>query len=190
MSELEQEQGTEETSFKQDLYYWMQALVMALTGLVLVFTLVGRVISVVGPSMQPTLHEGDVMLLQTLGYKPKAGDVVVLRKDAFMPDPIVKRVIATEGQHIQVDIPNNAVYVDGVQIDEPYINEPMEQVAYLDQGGVLDVVVPEGSIYVMGDNRNHSNDSRDLRLGTVDEQFILGRAVCILLPFHDFGVIH
>ena len=192
MSELENEQTEQEekTSFKQDLYYWMQALVVALAALILIFTLVGRVISVVGPSMQPTLHEGDLMLLQTIGYKPENGDVVVLRKESFMSEPIVKRIIATGGQHVQVDIPNNAVYVDGVQLDETYINEPMEQVAYLSQGGVLDVVVPEGSIYVMGDNRNHSNDSRDLRLGTVDEQFILGRAVCILFPFRDFGIIH
>ena len=190
MSEQEHEKKEEHISLKQDVYYWVKMIVVALVSMILVFTMVGRVIGVVGPSMQPTLHEGDRMLLQILGYEPKAGDVVVLRKESFMSEPIVKRIIATGGQHVQVDIPNNAVYVDGVKLDEPYINEPMVPVSYLMEGGVLDVVVPEGSVYVMGDNRNHSNDSRDLHLGTVDEQFIIGRALCIIFPFRDFGIIH
>lgn len=180
----------EKGSFKLDLYFWTQALVMALVFLILTFTLVGRVISVDGHSMVPTLHDRDLLLLQSIGYTPRQGDVVVLRKEGFIESdaPIVKRVIAVGGQHVQVDYSTGTVAVNGKTLDEPYINEIM-----VDPNNhfmnVLDVTVPEGSIYVMGDNRNHSSDSRDERLGTVDERYVLGRALCVMLPFQDFGAI-
>ena len=185
----EPEQKAEEKgSFKLDLFFWMQALLGARVFLILTFTLVGRVIGVVGGSMLSTLHEGDLLLLQSVGYTPKQGDVVVLRKSSFMTEPIVKRVIAVAGQHVQVDYATGQVYVDGEALDEPYINEVM--VDPLDPlETVLDVTVPEGSIYVMGDNRNHSSDSRDERLGTVDTRYVLGRALWILTPFDHFGAI-
>ena len=178
----------EKGSFKLDLYFWMQALAMALIFLILTFTLLGRVIRVEGSSMLPTLHENDLMLLQSVAYTPKQGDVVVLRKASLMSVPIVKRVIAVGGQHVTVDYVNHCVYVDGVALDEPYINELMRDPLspFLT---VLDVDVPEGSIYVMGDNRNHSSDSRDERLGTVDTRYVLGRAFWVLVPFDHFGAI-
>lgn len=178
----------EKGSFKMDLYFWMQALAVALVFLVLTFTFVGRVIRVVGSSMVPTLHQGDLMLLQSIGYEPQQGDVVVLRKSAFLPQPVVKRVIATAGQHVVVSYADQCVYVDGEKLDEPYINEVMRD-PLSSELTVLDVVVPEGSIYVMGDNRNHSSDSRSENLGTVDTRYVLGRAICVLLPFSDFGLI-
>ena len=124
----EETPGEEKGSFKLDLYYWIQALVMVLIGLVLACTLLGRVIRVDGGSMVPTLHDGNLLLLQSLGYTPRQGDVVVLRKPGFPPPPqdtapIVKRIIAVGGQHVQVDYAANAVYVDGVALDEPYILE-------------------------------------------------------------------
>lgn len=185
----EQEKG----SYKLDLYYWTQALVMVLVGLILICTLVGRVIGVVGSSMVPTLHDGDLLLLQSLGYTPKQGDVVVLRKPGFPPPPqdtapIVKRVIAVGGQHVQVDYTTSTVYVDGVALDEPYINETMVD-RYGYNMNVLDVTVPEGSIYVLGDNRNNSSDSRHEALGTVDQRYVLGRVLCVMLPFQDLGPV-
>ncbi|MEA4954799.1 MAG: signal peptidase I [Pseudoflavonifractor sp.] len=184
----EDQAAEEKGSVKLDLYFWMQALVMALVSLILVFTLVGRVIGVVGSSMVPTLHQSDLLLLQSIGYTPKQGDVVVLRKPSFMTEPIVKRVIAVGGQHVTVDYDAGTVTVDGQALDEPYINELMVDTMnpYMT---VLDGTVPEGSIYVMGDNRNHSSDSRDQRLGTVDERYVLGRALCVVLPFQDFGPV-
>lgn len=184
----ESQAAEEKGSVKLDLYFWMQALVMALVSLILVFTLVGRVIGVVGSSMVPTLHQSDLLLLQSIGYTPKQGDVVVLRKPSFMTEPIVKRVIAVGGQHVTVDYDAGTVTVDGQALGEPYINELMVDTMnpYMT---VLDVTVPEGSIYVMGDNRNHSSDSRDQRLGTVDERYVLGRALCVVLPFQDFGPV-
>ena len=100
--------------------------------------------------------------------------------------PIVKRVIAVGGQTVEIDYAAGTVTVDGQVLDEPYINEPMRQ----PMGETLtDVVVPEGSIFVMGDNRNNSSDSRDVTLGTVDERYVLGRALWVIMPFQNFGPI-
>ena len=180
----------EKVSFKLDLFYWTQTLVTVLITLILLFALVGRVIEVKGSSMVPTLHEGDLMLLQSIGYTPKQGDVVVLRKASFMTDPIVKRVIATGGQRVTIDYGSSTVYVDGVPLDEPYINEIMVSPASPEMS-IFDAEVPEGSIFVMGDNRNHSSDSRHINLGTVDERYILGKALWVVFPFRggDFGPI-
>lgn len=183
-----QEPQEENPSFKLDLYFWTQALVMALVALILVFTLVGRVIGVVGNSMVPTLHWNDLLLLQSIGYTPEQGDVVVLRKESFMAEPIVKRVIATGGQHVSIDYASSTVTVDGVVLDEPYINEMMGYPIDTEMT-ISDVVVPEGSIFVMGDNRNHSSDSRHQRLGTVDERYVLGRVLCVIFPFSSFGTV-
>lgn len=175
-------------SFKMDLYFWVQALAVALVLLILTFTLAGRVIKVVGSSMLPTLHESDLMLLQSIGYTPKQGDVVVLRKSSFMPEPVVKRVIAIGGQHVTIDYNKNTVTVDGVVLDEPYIMEYMAD-PYLRNHdmSISDIDVPEGSVFVMGDNRNNSSDSRNENLGTVDTRYVLGRVLCVLLPFDHFG---
>ena len=184
----EQEELSSGDSLKLDLYFWLQALVLALVALILLFTFVGRITPVVGESMLPTLHEGDVMLIRDIGYTdPQPGDIVVLTKEFDAArGPIVKRIIAVEGQTVDIDYQTGAVYVDGEALDEPYLNEPMEEPWYED---LTSVTVPEGSVFVMGDNRNHSNDSRDVTLGTVDERYVLGRAVCVLLPFQNFGMI-
>lgn len=190
--EPEKNSGAEKGSFKLDLYYWTQALVFVLVGLILICTLVGRVIGVVGSSMVPTLHDGDLLLLQSLGYSPKQGDVVVLRKPGFPAPPhetapIVKRVIAVGGQHVRVDYDAGAVYVDGVPLNEPYIAEAMTPTS--GDMSVLDVMVPEGSIYVLGDNRNNSSDSRHVALSTVDTRYVLGRALWVVFPLSSFGAI-
>ena len=183
----EQEELSSGDSLKLDLYFWLQALVLALVALILLFTFVGRIIGVDGSSMYPTLHHGDMLLLQSVGYEPKQGDVVVLTK-AFrdVDGPIVKRVIAVGGQTVDIDYQTGTVYVDGEALDEPYLNEPMEEPWYED---LTSVTVPEGSVFVMGDNRNHSNDSRDVTLGTVDTRYLLGKAEFICFPFSDFGRI-
>lgn len=183
------EEGTPEGGgFAVALYEWLQVVVGCLTVIVLLLLFVGRILYVEGPSMIPTLHDGDVMVVQELGYTPHQGDVVVLTQ-AFrdVTGPIVKRVVATEGQTVDIDYDAGTVTVDGVALDEPYINfEPMRVPPYESQSHVT---VPEGHIFVMGDNRNHSNDSRDVLLGTVDTRRLLGRAVTVLFPFQDFGLI-
>lgn len=184
-----QEELTRDQQFKLDLFYWLQALVVALVTLILLFTFVGRIIGVDGQSMMSTLHHKDMLLLQSIGYTPRQGDVVVLTKEfANVTQPIVKRVIATGGQTVDIDYDEGTVSVDGEVLYEPYINEAMR---YPDSQWetITHVTVPEGSIFVMGDNRNHSSDSRDERLGVIDERYVLGRAVCVLFPFDNFGLI-
>ena len=187
--EAERKDITGAKSFQLDLYFWLQTFTFILVTLILVFTFVGRLIGVDGSSMVPTLHDGDKLVLQSLGYTPTQGDVVVLNKhfDAAQA-PIVKRVIAVGGQTVDIDYAAGTVTVDGVKLSEPYINEFM--LAPTDSRmGNEHVVVPKGSIFVMGDNRNHSADSRDLTLGTVDERYVLGCARLVLFPFGNFGKI-
>ena len=178
---------TKQNSWKTDLYFWLQALVAVLTALILIFTFVGRIIVVDGSSMEPTLYHGDLLLLQSVGYTPKQGDVVVLTKKFEDADgPIVKRVIATGGQHVVIDYDAGTVTVDGQVLDEPYIKEAMVRPP---EESITDILVPEGSIFVMGDNRNHSSDGRNVTLGAVDERYVLGRALWVIFPFRDFGAI-
>lgn len=174
---------------KLNLYFWLQALILALVSLILLFTFVGRAIAVDGESMLPTLKDKDMMIVRGIGYKPRQGDVVVLTKNSFRDgkSPIVKRVIATGGQTVDINYSENAVYVDGVKLDEPYLGEPM---IYPDGDSATHIEVPEGSICVLGDNRNNSTDSRRAVIGTVDERCVLGQAVMVVFPVGDFGVIH
>ena len=169
----EQEEG-------RDLYEWVQALVCSVLTVVLIFTFVIRLIGVDGHSMVPTLQNEDRLLVlnSILYHDYRYGDIVVLRKDTFLKEPIVKRVIATEGQTVDIDFSTGSVYVDGQLLDEPYINEK----TYLEEGTEFPLRVPEGSIFVMGDNRNHSSDSRDSRLGTVDTRYVIGKAVFLAFP--------
>ena len=96
--------------------------------------------------------------------------------------PIVKRVIATEGQTVDIDFNLGQVYVDGELLDEDYIND----YTYREEGTVFPLTVPEGEVFLMGDNRNHSNDSRDSSLGTVDTRLLIGKAVFLVFPGRDY----
>ena len=184
-----EEELTPAQSLKVDLYFWLQALVMALVILILTFTLVGRIIGVDGHSMEPTLHHKDMLILQSIGYEPKQGDVVVLTK-AFrdVDGPIVKRVIAVGGQTVDIDYDAGTVAVDGQVLDEPYI---LEEMLWPSSSHMQEThfEVPEDSIFVMGDNRNGSTDSRHEWLGAIDEDYILGQAVAVLWPLGRIGLL-
>ena len=178
-----QEDASQKKEDGRDLYEWTQALVCSVLAVVLLFTFVVRLIGVDGHSMVPTLQDGDrLLVLNALWDSDYAyGDIVVLRKESFMEEPIVKRVIATEGQTVDIDFASGSVYVDGELLEEDYINEP----TYVEEGTEFPLTVPEGSIFVMGDNRNHSSDSRSSDLGTVDTRYVIGRAVFLLFPGAD-----
>ena len=180
-----QEDASQKKEDGRDLYEWTQALVCSVLAVVLLFTFVVRLIGVDGHSMVPTLQDGDrLLVLNALWDSDYAyGDIVVLRKESFMEEPIVKRVIATEGQTVDIDFASGSVYVDGELLEEDYINEP----TYVDEGTQFPLTVPEGSIFVMGDNRNHSSDSRSSDLGTVDTRYVIGKAVFLLFPGADEG---
>ncbi len=169
-----------------DLYDWIQSLMVALVICVALFIFCVRVIDVSGSSMVPTLHDGNKMIVSDLFYKPKYGDVVVFKTDSYDPDKaLVKRVIATEGQSISIDFDRGVVYIDGVPLEEDYIAELTT--TKLDFIGPQ--TIPEGCIFVMGDNRNASTDSRKKEIGMVDTRMLLGRAYYVAFPISEMGWI-
>lgn len=171
----------------QELYQTLQSLVWIVILIIFMFTFVVRLTVVSGPSMENTLIEGYITLTRVAGYTPKQGDVVVATKTTFKEQSIIKRVIAVEGQTVDIDYNTSTVYVDGVALNEPYIKEYMRDIW---SGGGLDhVTVPEGCIYVMGDNRNQSTDSRSPDIGVLDTRCVIGQAVLILFPFSAFGTL-
>ena len=163
------------------LYEWAQALVCSVLAAVVVFAFGARVVGVSGGSMRETLQNGDLLLVvnRALCGDFERWDVVIAAKDSFENgEPIVKRVIAVGGQIVDVDFDNGVVYVDGEALEEPYIREA----TYLSEGTEFPFTVPEGCVFLMGDNRNGSRDSRAPELGAVDERCLIGRAVFLLLP--------
>ena len=174
------------------LFDWLQTAMACILCAVLVFTCFARLSRVDGDSMHPTLLDGELTLVRTMGYRPQAGDIVVLNKTTARlgswdsPQAIVKRVIATGGQVVDIDYGTGTVYVDGVALDEPYLAEEMYQ-PYSPYMALTHWEVPEDHVFVLGDNRNASSDSRDDRLGPVHEDFVLGKLVLAFWPFDRFG---
>ena len=174
-----------QTAKGRDLYEWVQSLVGSVLVVVAIFTFVIRMMGVDGHSMLNTLQHGDrLLVVNSMLYNDyKYGDIVILRKNGvFDDDPIVKRVIAVEGQTVDIDFAEGIVYVDGEALEEDYIREP----TYTAEGTEFPLTVPEGSIFVMGDNRNGSSDSRDYRLGTVDTRYVIGKAAFLIFPGPDY----
>ena len=171
---------------RREIYDWIYCLSVALIICVVIFAFFIRLIDVRGTSMNPTLNNNDKMLVSGLFYEPKVGDVVVFKKDEYDPErALVKRVIATEGQVINMDFDHGVVYVDGVPIEEDYIMEPTTN--KIDFIGPQ--TVPEGCVFVMGDNRNASTDSRKKEIGMVDTRLILGRAYAVVYPLSQVRAI-
>ena len=162
-------------------YELVQTLMCAVLVLVLLFTFVIRVVQVDGESMRETLQDQDLLLVldNWLCGDFQPGDIVILQEEDFNGGaPIVKRVIATEGQTVDIDFANGTVYVGGVELEEPYIREP----TWTDEGAEFPLTVPEGCVFVMGDNRNDSDDSRNPSLGPVDTRSVLGRVLVLAVP--------
>ena len=161
-------------------------VVFLVAGVLLVFSLLFRIVIVSGPSMKNTLVDGDWLVLvgNVLYNEPKQGDVVVACKEAYENGtPIIKRVIATEGQTVDIDFEEGIVYVDGVALDEPYTLTETT----LFEGVTFPLTVDEGCIFVLGDNRGESKDSRSPEIGLIDRREILGRAIFVLFPGNDGG---
>lgn len=181
---LRKKRNSERAAAKNVLVY-LHDLAYLLAIVMLLFLLVFRVVVVSGPSMYSTLLDGDYLLLVTgaIYQDPQPGDIIVACKDSFENGmPIVKRVIAVGGQEVDIDFQSGVVYVDGIALEEPYTNTPTN----LMEGIQFPVTVPQGSVFVMGDNRNASRDSRYPGIGMIDEREILGKAVFLFLPgTHD-----
>ncbi len=186
-SRLTGAQARKAASSGRELYLNIRTLVTMMTIFILLFTFVARIIVVTGPSMENTLHDGDVLLVWTLGYNPKQGDIVVLTQKNYQEDSIVKRVIATEGQTVDIDYRNSRVYVDSKLLEEDYIKELMNTPNYPGYGmGINNITVPEGCIFVMGDNRNNSADSRYPEIGIIDTRCVIGQGVSVLFSLDSF----
>lgn len=184
-----EEKKKAEGRFSSELFSWGESLMAVLIFFVVVFTFFVRLIGVDGTSMYPTLQDHSIMLVSNLGYTPEKGDIVIVRKEGFYSDqPIVKRVIATGGDTVDIDPVTGDVIVNGEVLDEPYI---LEKINTLERMGDLSYpqTVPEGCIYVLGDNRNGSTDSRWSSLGMVDERYVLGHVLSVVFPFSDFGSV-
>ncbi len=186
MARKKKEQIPPEVMSRRETYDWMHSIIIALIACVFIFVFGIRVINVAGSSMNPTLNNGEKMLVSNLFYSPEVGDVVVFKKDEYDPNKaLVKRIIATEGQEINMDFETGTIYIDGQPIEEDYISELT--VNKLDFIGPK--TVPDGCVFVMGDNRNASTDSRDSRIGMVDARLILGKVYCVIYPVHSFRYI-
>lgn len=171
-------------SLKENVLLYLHDFVTWLIMILLVFLLLFRIVVVSGPSMNNTLVHGDCLLLiNNVFYRnPEVGDIVVASKDSFRGgEPIIKRVIATEGQWVDIDFEAGIVYVNGTALDEPYISSPTT----LFEGIAFPLMVDEGCLFVMGDNRLDSKDSRSPDIGLVDKREILGRAILVMIPGAD-----
>jgi len=190
METYDQESGAEESEgpsaedkakkVRMELYDWIQCVVTALICGVLIFVFVGRTIGVDGISMMQTLQDHDRVIMSNLLYTPKNGDIIVFRSpnETFHDTPLVKRVIATAGQTIDINFESGDVYVDGILRNEPFTNT-MTTSKHDFEG---QITIPDGYVFVMGDNRNSSTDSRDNKVGLVDTRYILGKVLFVLIP--------
>lgn len=179
---------------KKELVEWLGVVASALIIVVVLFGFVFRVAVISGDSMKNTLFSSDVVVITNLNYTPKQGDIVVVSRNVEnTPEsmreengPIIKRVIATEFQIVNIDFETGTVYVDNTPLNEPYISTPT-----VDQYDVqFPVTVPEGCIFVLGDNRSVSLDSRSSRIGDggmIDTRYVLGHAVYRIFPFNRLG---
>ena len=190
----------ENKQFKRDLFDWIEVLVHAILAVVLCFSFLFRIATIDGDSMMNTLVEGERVVINNIFYTPKAGDIVVISRnkqnDVYdnnpQDKPIIKRIIATEGQSVDIDFEQGIVYVDGVELDEPYTKpmQPYEKYAKYDIQ--FPVTVDEGCVFVLGDNRPVSLDSRSSQIGEygmIDTRYILGHAVFRVFPFNKIGKI-
>lgn len=188
-AEIEEETKPEENKkedWRKRLFKDTKEVLIFLGVFMLIYVLFFRVVVVVGDSMNDTLIAGDrLLLISGLLYNdPEYGDVVVAAKNTFRDgEPIIKRVIATEGQTVDIDFATGTVYVDGVALVEEYISSPTTDF----EGVKFPVTVPDGCLFVMGDNRGDSLDSRSLQIGFIDEREILGKAIFLLIPGTDKG---
>jgi len=180
---------TENIGWDKSLLLYLHDLICMLMAILLVFLIFFRIIVVSGDSMYSTLVDGDyVLLLNNLFYpEPEQGDIVVISKQSYNHgSPIVKRVIATEGQTVDIDEKTATVYVDGVAIEEAYIHSPTTHSGTTQ----FPLKVEKGCLFVMGDNRGVSLDSRDQQIGQVDKREVLGKAIYLMIPGSNHGLEH
>ena len=185
-SKKEAKKEKEKLTWQQSVILYLHDLLYMLVAVILIFLIFFRIIVVSGDSMYQTLWDGDYVLLvnNLFAPEPDYGDIVVISKRSYdNGKPIVKRVIATEGQTVDIDFESGIVYVDGLALEEPYINSP----TYNNWGSQFPLTVADNCIFVLGDNRGVSRDSRDPIIGQVDKREVLGKAIFLMIPGTNHG---
>jgi signal peptidase I len=165
-----------------EMFEWVESCAMAIVFVVMLFTFAARTSVVNGTSMINTLHNKDMLVVSHLLYQPSRGDIVVITKPNSENEPLIKRIIALEGQTVDIDFSKGIVYVDGEALDEPYVNTPTN----LRYDVKFPITVPKGDLFVLGDNRNGSLDSRSSRIGFIDTRYVLGKVYLRILPLGAF----
>ncbi len=168
---------------------FVRCILFAIAVVVICLTFVFRLVGVDGSSMENTLMTNDKVIVTNFFYTPDNNDIIVISHGAEYNKPLIKRVIATEGQTIKLDYENEQIIVDGVVIDEPYVKEGTFVGNYAEYD--IPEVVPEGKVFVMGDNRKVSADSRSTRVGLIDVDDVIGKAQFVVFPFSsNFGYLY
>lgn len=170
--------------WKREALEWGRSLLIAFAIVFLIFFVLIRLVNVEGSSMLPSLEEGDRLVISNLFYSPENGDIVVTSADNGLSKPLIKRVIAVEGQTVDLD-EDGKIMVNGLVVEEPYLED-----AVTDPGDLtFPVTVPEGCVFLLGDNRAHSTDSRSNEVGFVEEDDIKGRVLFRFFPFDRIGTV-
>jgi len=178
-----------EQSAVRTIFEWIEQFVFVFSAVLIVMTFIARPSPVNGESMLNTLHDKELVIVSDLFYTPEIGDIVVFQsKPTGYEKPYVKRIIALGGQTLDINFDTWEVTVDGVVLDEYYVRT--ETRSMLESSFTFPMVIPDGKIFVMGDNRNHSQDSRAAIVGPVDTRFLLGRVVFRVFPFDRIGHVN
>ena len=188
MKKTQKKEDAPALNWKQNVVLYLHDLLYMMLFMIAAFLIAFRIIVVSGPSMYNTLLDGDYLLLlsNVFYHDPQYGDIVVASKESFDDGkPIIKRVIATEGQTVDIDFAQGVVYVDGVALQEDYTYTPTN----VEEGMQFPLIVEEGCVFLMGDNRNGSLDSRSTQIGMVDKRELLGKALFLMLPGTDPGAL-
>ncbi len=181
-------------SFFGELYDWVASIFSAVLCFIVIFTAVARVITVDGESMNDTLQHSDRLVISDIGYTPQYGDIVIFHADKLYDrytksygKTLVKRIIGLPGDKIRIDFKEGVVYRNGVALDEPFTSSPtIRSEGFPDN---VDVEIEAGKVFLMGDNRNNSTDSRSEVIGQVDMRYIMGKAYLRIWPFNALGTV-
>lgn len=167
---------------KMNVFEVFQAIISALVVITILFTFAFRVVNVEGSSMKPTLQNNDKVIVSTVGYEAQRGDIVVISSTDGLKEPIVKRIVAVGGDTVDINFTTGIVTVNGTE--EEYTNELTSQQFDI----AFPITVPEGTVFVLGDNRGNSLDSRSTRVGCVDERLIVGKVLFRFFPLGEWKV--
>ena len=179
---MNEEQQNQKEVKQPFIYDFVSIICTALVVIMVVFTFFFRFVGVVGDSMNPTLYENDWLLVRAINNEYEYGDIIISTQPNAFNEPIVKRVIATGGQTVDIDFETGDGFVDGELLQEDYIAERTKTKQDVD----FPVTVPEGCVFAMGDNRNDSTDSRSTAIGMIDERYIIGKVLFRILPADEF----